>query len=207
MCTGSGEYMDVPGWLKAKGCRGIEFKYGGRGHWAPDFSDRLFQEAHFRLIRELGARYDGHPDLDLVDIGSVGLWGEWHMSGTEEIDTGKPVPLPPLELRMKLIEAWCQAFPRTSKVILIGSEEGMARAAAEGYGWRADCLGDMGGFSKTWNHMDNFYMQQLARTGAGDVWKKAPVALRHVGTCANGKRLGGTSAIFLITPSAVMRAT
>jgi hypothetical protein len=34
----------------------------------------------------------------------------------------------------------------------------------------------MGGFSKTWNHMDHFYMQQLEKTGAIDVWRKAPVA-------------------------------
>jgi hypothetical protein len=34
----------------------------------------------------------------------------------------------------------------------------------------------MGGFSKTWNHMDNLYLQQISRTGAGDAWKQAPVA-------------------------------
>jgi hypothetical protein len=59
---------------------------------------------------------------------------------------------------------------------LIGSDEGMTRASKEGLGWRADCLGDMGGFSKTWNHMDNFYLQQLAKTEAQDAWKHAPVA-------------------------------
>ncbi len=176
MCTGSSRYMDVPQWLKEEGCKGVEFNYGGRRHWVPDFTDPLFQRAHFRLIRRLGRRYDGNPNLDLVDIGSVGLWGEWHMSGTEEIDTGKPAPLPPLEVRMKIIRAWCEAFPQASKVVQIGSTEGMANAAALACGWRADCLGDMGGFSKTWNHMDNFYMQQLARTGAREVWKTGPVA-------------------------------
>ena len=176
MCAGSGQDMDVPVWLKEQGCKGVEFTYGGAKHWVADFADPFFQKAHFRLIRELGQHYDGHPDLDLVDIGSVGLWGEWHMSGTEAADTRKPVPLPSLEIRLALIDAWCEAFPRTSKVILIGSEEGMARAVTAGYGWRADCLGDMGGFSKTWNHMDNFYQQQLAKTAAQEGWKTAPVA-------------------------------
>jgi hypothetical protein len=176
MCTGSGKPMDVPAWLKEKGCNGTDFIYERRKCWVPDFSDSRFQEAHFRLIRALGARYDGHPDLDLVDIGSVGLWGEWHMSSTRVEATGKPVPLPAFEVRMAIINAWCKAFPRTSKVILIGSDEGMARAVAEGYGWRADCLGDMGGFSKNWNHMENFYLQQVSRTGAEEAWKKAPVA-------------------------------
>ncbi|HRY47595.1 MAG TPA: DUF4832 domain-containing protein [Candidatus Paceibacterota bacterium] len=176
MCTGSGEYMDVPVWLKDQGCLGVEFTYGGRKHWVPNFTDKRFEQAHFRLIRQLGEHYDGHPDMDLLDIGSVGLWGEWHMSGTTQVDTEKPVLLPPLESRMAIIDAWCKAFSQTSKVILIGSEEGMSRASHEPYGWRADCLGDMGGFSKTWNHMVNFYLQQLTNTGALDAWKTAPVA-------------------------------
>src|SRR5207302_2340690 len=66
MCTGSGEYMDVPAYLKEQGCKGVEFLYGSGKHWVPDFEDPLFQKAHFRLIRELGKRYDGHPDLDLL---------------------------------------------------------------------------------------------------------------------------------------------
>ena len=176
MCTGSGEYMDVPGWLKEKGCQGVEFHYGGRRHWVPDFADPVFQEAHFRLIRELGQRYDGHPDMDLLDIGSVGLWGEWHMSSTTAMDTGKPVPLPPVEVRHAIVDAWSAAFPKSSKVVLIGSKEAMARTVPDGLGWRADCLGDMGGFSKTWNHMEDFYLQQLETTGAQEAWRKAPVA-------------------------------
>jgi hypothetical protein len=79
MCAGTRqEYLYVPEWLKAKGCKGFEYQYSGRGpqHWVPDMEDPIFQKAHFRLIEELGKRYDGHPDMDLVDIGTVGLWGE-----------------------------------------------------------------------------------------------------------------------------------
>jgi hypothetical protein len=156
----------------------------------PDFTDERFQVAHLRLVGQLGQRYDGHPELDLLDIGSVGLWGEWHMSGATQVDTGKPVPLPPLGSRLAIIDAWRQAFPRTSKVIQIGSEEGMARAAQEGCGWRADCLGDLGGFSKTWNHMDNFYLQQLTNTGAMDAWKTAPVAFESCWDMRKWKEAG-----------------
>ncbi|HEY5912849.1 MAG TPA: DUF4832 domain-containing protein [Verrucomicrobiae bacterium] len=190
MCTGSAEYLDVPAWLKEQGCRGFEFNYEGARHWVPDFADSRFQEAHYRLIRELGRRYDGHPEMDLVDIGSVGLWGEWHMSGTTQVDTGKPVPLPDVKLRLEIIDAWCRAFPKTSKVILIGSDEGMSQASAKGYGWRADCLGDMGGFSKTWNHMDNFYLQQLERTTAQDTWQKGPVAFESCWDMRKWKEAG-----------------
>jgi hypothetical protein len=115
MCTGSGAHTDVPAWLKEQGCRGIEFTYGGRKHWVPDFADPLFQAKHFRLIRELGRRYDDHPDLDLVDIGSVGLWGEWHMSGTQVVGSDQSVSLPSPEILQAIIDAWCAAFPRPTR--------------------------------------------------------------------------------------------
>ncbi|MGQ9732804.1 MAG: DUF4832 domain-containing protein [Candidatus Zipacnadales bacterium] len=172
MCAGTDRaYMHVPQWLKDKGCPGFEFRYENADplHWVPDMNSSIFQEAHFRMIAQLGQRLDGHPDLDLIDIGSVGLWGEWHMSGTG-------VEMPSWETRRAIIDAWCAAFPKTPKVMLIGDAQGMSHATGQGCGWRADCLGDMGGFSKTWNHMEHFYRQQLAKTGAEEAWKTAPVA-------------------------------
>jgi len=172
MCAGtSRDYMYVPQWLKDKGCKGYEYKYQGRGitYWVPDMDDPIFKEAHFRLIRELGKRYDGHPDLDLLDIGSVGLWGEWHMSGTG-------VDMPSVPTRIEIINTYLEAFPKTLKVMLIGDLEGMKHSIKNGCGWRADCMGDMGGFSKNWNHMANAYPQEVAKSGASEAWKNAPVA-------------------------------
>ena len=168
--------MDVPQWLKPQGCKGYEFEYGGGRHWAPDFEDAIFQRAHFRLIRELGQRYGKHPDVDLIDIGSVGLWGEWHMSQTKVVGSGEPVPLPSPQTRLAIIDAWREAFPAKPKVMLIGDIEGMRHAVQNGCGWRADCLGDMGGFSKNWHHMRDLYPQHAEQAGAGDAWKQAPVA-------------------------------
>jgi len=169
MCTGSRDYMDSPQWLKDRGCKGFEFYYEGGNHWVPDFEDPMFQEAHFRLIAELGKRYHGHPDVDHIDIGSVGLWGEWHMSGTG-------VEMPPAPLRVQIINAYFDAFPNTLKVMLIGDKPGMGHAISRGAGWRADCLGDMGGFSPCWNHMRDAYPEQVEQAGASDAWKHSPVA-------------------------------
>jgi len=172
MCAGTDkDYLYVPAWLKEKGCKGFEYQYDKTGpkHWVPDFSDPIFQTAHFRLIEELGKRYDGHPDVDTLDIGSVGLWGEWHMSSTG-------VKMPEPEMRLRIVDGWCKAFPKTPRVMLIGDLEPLAHAVRAGCGWRADCLGDMGGFSKTWNHMDHLYRQQVQKAQAGEAWKTAPVA-------------------------------
>ena len=44
-------------------------------------------------------------------------------------------------------------------------------------GWRVDCLGDMGGFSKTWSHMNDYYPQTLIQTGLQEAWRRAPVTM------------------------------
>lgn len=57
MCAGTGDkYMYVPQWLKDKGCPGFEYKHqdGGKLYWVPDLNHPIFQEAHFRMIHELG---------------------------------------------------------------------------------------------------------------------------------------------------------
>ena len=46
----------------------------------PDLDDPIVLSAHLDFIKRLGQRYDGHPDIARLDLGSVGWWGEWHMS-------------------------------------------------------------------------------------------------------------------------------
>ena len=67
------EKWEVPDWFRNSGVAGCTYE-NGRG-WQPDYDSSFFLEKHGNLLRALGARYDGHPDLDHVDIGSVGRWG------------------------------------------------------------------------------------------------------------------------------------
>ncbi len=174
--TGSGE-LGAPQWLRDKGAHGWEYSYDGHGRWwAPDMDDPIVKEAHTRLLRELGKRYDGHPDLDYVDIGSVGLWGEWHFSSTRIIPGGEQVPMPSEARRIEIVDEYRKYFPKTPKLMLIGDVPGVTHAVAHGCGWRADCFGDMGGFSSNWSHMANAYRQQLEASHAGEAWKQGPVA-------------------------------
>jgi len=178
MVAGSGQANDfAPLWLKEMGVRGFEYTHrvGGPTIWTPDLDDPAALDVHLRTIRMFGERYDGHPDVCLVDIGTVGLWGEWHFSGTKRVDTGDRVPLPRPEVRKQIIDTYLAAFKKTPLVMLIGDTIGMKHASAGGAGWRADCLGDMGGFSPTWNHM-KYYPEQLGRCGVLEAWKRAPVA-------------------------------
>ena len=70
--------------------------------------------AHLDFVKRLGARYDGHPDVDHVDLGSVGWWGEWHMSRSSN------APMPTPDTQKKIVDAYLGAFNNTPLLMLIG---------------------------------------------------------------------------------------
>lgn len=160
-----------PDWLADAGGRVLTVDYSGQeGLTIPDLDDPNTLAMHLRLIHRLGQRYDGHPDLDHVDLGTVGWWGEWHMSSS------KTARMPAMETRKLVIDTYVAAFRETPLLMLVGDPECLAYAAERGAGWRADCLGDMGGFSKGWYHMRDAYPKLIQEAGVQDAWKKAPVA-------------------------------
>ncbi|HUT32472.1 MAG TPA: DUF4832 domain-containing protein [Planctomycetota bacterium] len=160
-----------PKWLKDAGGRIIETQYGsGPTLPVPDLDDPVVLERHLDFIKRLGERYDGHPDIDHIDLGSVGWWGEWHMSNAKGVSMPKP------ETQQKIVDAWLAAFKKTQLLMLIGGGKMLTYATQHGCGWRADCIGDMGGFSKTWCHMRKGYPFWIKQAGVEDAWKTAPVA-------------------------------
>ena len=166
------DHREVPGWYREIAAG---FLYPDSVHWQPDYNDPLFLEKHGRLIRALGGRYDGHPDLDHVDIGSVGHWGEWHST------VG---PLPSEATWRALIDIYLTSFSQTPLVMNIDGDEALARAVAGGAGWRADCLGDMRSTAadRNWDHMSVAYPQAIEKHRLGGVWRNAPVVFE---TCWN----------------------
>lgn len=146
--------------------------------WEPDYADPLFLEKHGNLIRAIGKRYDGHPGLDRIDIGSVGAWGEWNCYG---------IGHPCWEARRILIDTYFESFPQTPKTIVLGDKEALPYVIGRGGGWAAHCLGDMRdkmwydqcpgvreGY-KFWNHMEDLYLQRICEVGGLRAWRRAPV--------------------------------
>lgn len=158
-----------PAWLKEVGGRETTAEIDGRRFPVPDLDDPATLDRHLDFIKRLGARYDGHPDLDHVDLGSVGWWGEWHLSGGKN-------QMPSAENLRKVVDTYSAVFRKTPLLMLIGGGDALKHARDLGAGWRADCLGDLGGFSSNWCHMKKGYPGWFREAGLGDVWKTAPVA-------------------------------
>lgn len=161
---GTSAETDVPDWYRAM--VGKQEKLPLK-KWLTDPEDPRYVEHFGGMVRDLGARYDGHPHLESVDVAIVGAWGEG--AGSAELTQ---------KTRRALVDSYLDAFKKTNLVMLLTDEKtnryGISR---RNVGWRVDCLGDMGGFSPTWCHMCDYYPQAIINFGMRDAWKKAPVTL------------------------------
>lgn len=166
----------TPKWFMEKAA-GYWYRKDGRQGWAPDHNDPYFLTKQEELVIAFGEKYNGHPDIIRMDIGSVGFWGEWHMSHTEP-----PVPMISEENAIKVIDMYLKHWDRTPLSMLIGYVPGLRYAVSKGTGWRADSLGDYGHFSTTWCHMVDSYPKKLNEADAWDAWKNGPVAFEPPGS-------------------------
>jgi len=164
------EEHPLPEWFRNSGARRANKATDKDGAiWQPDFSDPIYLKYWSAFIAESGARYDGHPFLDSVDISSVGYWGE-----------GWSDYMPAFQFQKTLIDIYFDAFKRTPLLMNFDEPQALAYGTGRGAGWRLDCLGDMGRQWKdrpTFSHMLDFYPQQIARMGIQDVWQRSPVSL------------------------------
>jgi Domain of unknown function (DUF4832)/Beta-galactosidase len=159
----------LPQWLIDKGIKRTYSPCPQEGaHYAPDMSDPIFKYYHERLIRALGERYDGHPDLALLDIGSVGLWGEWHIYCD-------PSLMPDSAICHSIVDLYYEAFPNTPLTALMACIFDDSYAVHKGNcGWRADSWGDADGSGGRWNHHEYYYWP--TNNKYPQLWKTGTVA-------------------------------
>jgi Domain of unknown function (DUF4832)/Beta-galactosidase len=164
-----------PAWLLHKGVGSVTV---GGGVF-PDYNNPTFLMYHEKLIKAFGKRYAGSPDIDHVDIGSVGCWGEWNMACCQGVEAQCKQYFPVEENQIKITEWYLQYFSGTPLVMLHGGQ--LTYAVSRGAGWRGDCFGDYGFFSPTWNHMDHAYTRVLQDPVIENAWKNAPVQFEVCG--------------------------
>jgi hypothetical protein len=171
----------IPDWLYAKGING--WHHTGTDWtqcFSPDAADPVYMSYAHRLIDAFGARYNGNPDIDSVDIGLVGDYGEWHYTSAKL----QGAAMPPYAVRTQYIDWHFEAFPDTRLIMLLGDltqtdADTLAYAISKGAGWRADSWGD---YRYPYNHMEMDYPIKLQAPGVPDAWRTSPVALETGGT-------------------------
>jgi hypothetical protein len=128
----------TPEWVRQAGAQGAFYRREGDEYmagtpidrWEPDYGDPVFLAKLDQFLKAFGARYDGDPAVEFVDIRSYGIWGEWH--------TSRPASL---EVLQRHVDLHLTAFPRTPLVVPWGLDANIPvyRYAFErGVGFRRD---------------------------------------------------------------------
>ncbi|MEV6851322.1 DUF4832 domain-containing protein [Actinoplanes sp. NPDC051411] len=116
-------YMEYPGGTGSHPgnavphCFDGHVNYRNNTYWgtvSPDYDSPYLLDAVTKFIAAFGARYDGDPRIGFINLGIVGLWGEWH---TWPFDTdtadGYPNLMPTDTDAAKIIAAYDTAFNKT----------------------------------------------------------------------------------------------
>lgn len=181
---GAEENSDVPDWYREM--VGDEYKWAARSpikKWVVDPENPLYAKYYGKFISALGEHYDGHPDIEGVDLAIVGAWGEGAGSDLLQRKTME-----------HLINAYTDNFKKTPLIILLTDVKTNKYASSQAnLGWRVDCLGDLSFWAREdnnyWTHMCNHYPQNIIKFGMKDAWKTAPVSLEICGTFNRWKDL------------------
>ena len=195
---GEGPERDVPEWYRKM--VGEEDNLAIR-KWRCDPENPLYLKYFGGLIRQIGARYDGDPALEAVDVSIVGYWGEgegshlltpatWQALVWCYLDAFKKTPLlfQPLNGDTPDPGVLVRGLPIAASW-LDGSNNGTGPQMRH-LGWRIDCLGDMGFWrdrTPNWCHMQDVYPEDIVRSGMSEVWRKAPITMEICGTFSTWK--------------------
>jgi len=174
-------YYCSPKWLFDAGCKSFDYEVGGDDPTSggirikriePDYADPIYLAKHANFIRELGKRYDGNPNVEFLDIGSYGVWGEWH--------TKHPVAW---EVRRQIIDMYLDAFKRTPLAMMSDDAQAMAYALPKGAGYRRDGVGSPS-HEQTWIGSKKY----KDVPGFADAWQRSPAIFEWYGDYAYMQR-------------------
>jgi hypothetical protein len=167
-------YYCSPKWLFDAGCRSYEYTEGGSDPTSggarikriePDYGDPLFLQKHGQFIKALAGRYDGNPQIEFIDIGSYGIWGEWHTKHPQ-----------PWAIRRQIIDMYLEGFRKTQLVSMSDDAEALAYTLAHGTGFRRDGVGS------PWHEANWIGSKKYAAVqGFADHWKRAPAVFEWYG--------------------------
>lgn len=117
-------YMEYPGGTGSHPADAVPHCFDGKvtyrnnAYWgttSPDYDSPFLLNALGEFIAAYGARYDGDPRIGFINLGLVGLWGEWHTWPYDTDTTGDSYPnfMPTDAHAAQIIQDYDNAFSRT----------------------------------------------------------------------------------------------
>ncbi len=85
----------TPEWVRNAGAKGVEYPMRTHANpdklmndlicWEPDFGDPVFLGKLENFLAAAGARYNGDTNINFIDVGTFGVYGEGHTSSSTHI--------------------------------------------------------------------------------------------------------------------------
>jgi hypothetical protein len=99
------EPTGLPQWVIDSGVKRTPYdtKEVGKG-LCPNWDDPKLLEPLLRFIAAFGRRYNSHPRVAFIQLGTLGFWGEWHTWPVDKL-------MASLETQKKVVAAYRAAFP------------------------------------------------------------------------------------------------
>ncbi|MFZ4715879.1 MAG: DUF4832 domain-containing protein [Bacteriovoracaceae bacterium] len=152
---------DVPDWLISAGVPMRSYSIDGGSGKAPDWDNEILLTEHTRVLKALGARYNNDPRIAFVDVGSYGIWGEWHVWMNEKLAATNAS-------KQRMLNDYLTNFPNKELVIAFDDSFATKYQTDRGHGIRNDCLGEKA--SNDWyleflNNISSTLNANLYKTG------------------------------------------
>jgi len=73
----------TPEWVKNAGAKGTFYQFNkgpveNSNSWDPLFDDPIYLKKLETFLAALAKRYEGNPNVEFIDVGTYGMWGEGH---------------------------------------------------------------------------------------------------------------------------------
>ncbi len=156
-----GNGISIPQFLIDQGVAITELSYGNQTAWTPDYGNALLLQALQGTIAALGAQYDGDPRVDCIELGLLGVWGEWH-------NYGQPAYGADAATQGAVLQAYEGAFSTTK--LLARYPRGADKGAAANFNRKVGYHDDSFAWSTLGTEGYKF-MQQMTDAGALEKWK------------------------------------
>jgi hypothetical protein len=116
---------------------GVGYYYpAGTTHKSPVAWDAVYQQKFGNFLKAFGQRYNGHPQIEFIQIAGVGVYGEMYMGSRNP--SGYTAQKHKDAIR-HWTDAWRSAFPNTGLAIAVNAlgsnigEGGASHAVSRGY--------------------------------------------------------------------------
>ena len=140
------DHIDLPDWVyDAIQGDGVHYNNDFGKGFSPNYENKVLIALHRNMIKSLSEALQVYDIIALVELGSVGHWGEWHIHS----DVNKKMRFPQAAVYNQYIQPYIDNFPNT----FLSIRRPLSLPKKEGFALYHDSIGD---YTQTYDYFLNW---------------------------------------------------